>query len=149
MCESEAPLLAELEGNKQPLTESQFRQLRGKYFTIRHHRVKECNHLLDQINEPTFRNCEFCWFTFFSSHGELVQVTDEAFKTHGAPFVDRLRGVTYRKMFTRFMSTMARFKAEADALQEKTNEQSGEESMAGCEPRIDGDLPQKVESEQP
>lgn len=122
---SQDALLARLNDPTQKLTEAQFRILRGRYFTIRHYTVPECGHKLDMINEPTFRNCEYCWFCFFSSHGELVQVTDEAFQEHGAGFVDRLRGVTYRKNFTRFMATLAAFKKEADAMkaaQEKTNE---------------------------
>ena len=103
--------------NKQPqqqLTEAQFRKLRGKFFTVRHHRVKECNHLLDMINEPTFRNCEYCWWSFFSSHGELVQVTDKAMQEQGSGFIDKMRGREYRKRFCQYMSTLARFKKEVD-----------------------------------
>ena len=122
-------LLARLNDPTNKLSERQFRELRGKYFTIRHPRVKECGHALDQINEPTFRNCQTCWFSFFSTHAELVTVTDEAFREHGAAFVDKMRGRRYRTMFTRFMATMARFKQESDTLkleqesQEKLNEQ--------------------------
>ena len=126
-------LLAKLNDPGQKLTESQFRELRGKYFTVRHLRVRECWHLLDQINEPTFRNCEYCWFAFFSSHGELVNVTDEAFKEHGAAFVDRLRGRKYRKMFTSYMSTLAAFKVEADAMQAaKEAQPSAQSSPRTC-----------------
>ena len=109
------------------LTEAQFRQLRGRYFTVRHFTVPECGHKLDMINEPTFRNCEYCWWAFFSSHGELVQVTDKAFQEQGPAFLDKMRGVQYRKMFTRFMATMARFKAESDALK-GAQESNGEGS---------------------
>ena len=98
----------------QKIDESTMRVLRGKYFTVRHGRVKECNHLLDQINEPTFRNCQFCWFSFFSTHGELVQVTDKAVQEQGVAFLDKMRGRKYREMFFRFMSTMAKFKKEYD-----------------------------------
>ena len=122
MCDdnvSDDPRTEELESRlnaepQKPLTERQFRQLRGQYFTVRHHRVQPCGHLLDQINEPTFRNCEGCWFVFFNSHGPLVEVTDKALQEQGFRFLDKMRGRTYRKMFTRFMSTIARMKKESD-----------------------------------
>lgn len=119
MSEDSAENLGEYlnEQPRKPLTERQFRELRGKYFTIRHHRVRPCNHLLDQINEPTFRNCQSCWFCFFSSHGELVQVTDKAMQEQGAPFLDKMRGRTYRKMFCAYMSTLARLKREQEETQ--------------------------------
>jgi hypothetical protein len=99
---------------QKPMTEAQFRKLRGMYFTIRHHRVQPCGHLLDQINEPSFRNCEACWFCFFNSHGPLVEVTDKAFQEQGPAFLDKMRGSKYRKMFVRFMSTLAQMKREND-----------------------------------
>jgi hypothetical protein len=102
------------EPSQPQITEQQFRELRGKYFTVRHPRVKECNHALDQINEPTFRNCQFCWFSFFSSHGELVQVTDKAIQEQGPAFLDKMRGREYRKRFCQYMSTLAHFQKEAD-----------------------------------
>lgn len=114
-CDRTPELEARLNAEPQkPLTEAQFRKLRGQFFTIRHHRVQPCNHLLDQINEPTFRNCESCWFVFFNSHAELVEVTDKAFQEQGFRFLDKMRGVTYRKAFTSFMSTIARMKKESD-----------------------------------
>jgi hypothetical protein len=136
---SQDPLLARLNAGKQ-LTEAQFRLLRGRYFTVRHYTVPECGHKLDMINEPSFRNCEYCWWAFFSSHGELVQVTDEAFQTHGSAFVDRMRGVKYRKMFTRYMSTLAAFQkqaAELKAAQEK-NVESGNVQEGGSVGEVDG-----------
>ncbi len=111
------------------LTEQQFRKLRGLYFTVRHHRVQPCGHLLDQINEPTFRNCEACWFCFFNSHGQLVEVTDKAFQEQGRDFLVKMRGEKYAKMFTRFMSTVARMKKESDERAreaESSNDQAGE-----------------------
>lgn len=136
-------LLARLNDPGSKLSERQFRELRGKYFTVRHLRVRECWHLLDQIAEPTFRNCQYCWWAFFSSHGELVNVTDEAFKEHGAAFVDKMRGVTYRKMFTSYMSTLAAFKVEADAMaakaaEEKNGNESGEVQSGGAIGEGDG-----------
>jgi len=122
---SQDPLLQRLNTGKQ-LTESQFRELRGKYFSVRHYTVPECGHKLDMINEPTFRNCEYCWWAFFSSHGQLVQVTDEMFQTHGKAFLDKMRGVKYRKQFCRYMSTLARFKQEAATMQAEKEAQENE-----------------------
>jgi hypothetical protein len=120
-CTEHDPVLEKINAPaQQPLTEQQFRMLRGKFFTVRHNRVKECGHLLDQINEPTFRNCEYCWWAFFSSHGELVQVTDKAFQEQGVAFLDKMRGKKYRIQFCRYMSTLARFKKEADEQNNRT-----------------------------
>lgn len=119
---------------QKPLTEQQFRKLRGLYFTVRHHRVSPCGHLLDQINEPTFRNCEACWFCFFNSHGPLVEVTDKALQEQGFRFLDKMRGKKYRTMFLSFMSTIARMKRESDAKmaqEQRTGETA--ESPKECE----------------
>ncbi len=110
---------------KKQLSEAQLRQLRNLYFTVRHHRVQPCGHLLDQINEPTFRNCEACWFCFFNSHGQLVEVTDKAFQEQGRDFLVKMRGERYAKMFTRFMSTVARMKRESDEQQRSEIQSSG------------------------
>lgn len=136
MCDNEPvsvqddPRTEELESRlnvepQKPLTQEQFRKLRGLYFTIRHHRVQPCGHLLDQINEPTFRNCEACWFCFFNSHGPLVEVTDKAFQEQGPAFLDKMRGVKYRRAFTSFMSTIARMKKESDEQQSREIQGSG------------------------
>lgn len=111
-------------GQKQ-LTETQFRALRRAYFTVRHPQVRECGHKMDQINQPK-NNCEYCWFAFFSSHGELVQTADRAFQEQGSGFLDSMRGVKFRKYFLRYMSTMAKFQREADALKENDGNQGRE-----------------------
>jgi hypothetical protein len=144
--------------SQKPLTERQFRELRGKYFTIRHPRVKPCNHHLDQINEPTFRNCESCWFMFFNSHGPLVEVTDKAFQEQGPAFLDKMRGIKYRKAFTSFMSTVARMKRENDEQQSREIQSGGSlgESDGQSERRVDnlsttgeqGESTDPVDSEQ-
>ncbi len=102
----------------QQMTLREFKQLRAKYFTVRHKRMEPCGHRLDQINEPR-NNCEFCWFAFFQTHGELVQTVDRAIQEQGLDFVERLRGVKFRKMFLRFMSTMAMFQKEIEAAKAK------------------------------
>ncbi len=120
------------------ITELQLRQLRGKYFTVRHPRTIGCDHHQDQINEPTFRNCESCWYAFFSTHGELVNVTHEAFSEHGPEFVEKLRGRKYVRMFTRFMSTMNRLREDAEKLQKEKDEQAGEIQSSGSVGQGDG-----------
>jgi hypothetical protein len=117
----------------QPLTEDMMRKLRGQYFTVRHHRVQPCGHLLDQIMEPTFRNCQPCWFVFYNSHAQLVEVTDKALREQGKDFIIKMRGKQYFKMFTRFMSTIARLKKESDerARAEGTYNEEGEIQGSG------------------
>jgi hypothetical protein len=125
---------------QKPLTEAQFRKLRGLYFTVRHHRVQPCGHLLDQINEPTFRNCEACWFCFFNSHGQLVEVTDKALQEQGFRFLDKMRGKKYRRAFTSFMSTIARLKKESDE-----HEARNKAEVLSEEQGVSTSLEQKVE----
>lgn len=116
-------LLARLNDPTSKLTESQFRELRGRYFTVRHLRVKECGHKIDTMNEPSI-GCEWCWWTWLSGHAELVQTTDEAFREHGKDFVIRLRGRRYLKYFLRYMATVARFKKEQDEQNARQIEES-------------------------
>jgi hypothetical protein len=127
-----------------PLTELQFRQLRRAYFTVRHDTVATCGHKIDRLNEPK-NNCEYCWWAFFGSHGELVQTADKAFQEQGQNFLDKMRGQKFRKMFLRYMSTLARFqkeqelnnkRAESERLNERSDstpndDQSGEMEAAG------------------
>jgi len=100
-------------GPKQ-ITESQLRELRGKYFTVRHPRVPECNHKSDVINEPRHRNCQHCWFSWLESHQELVKVADEAYIEQGKEFLDKMRGKTFRIMFCRYMATKLKIKKETE-----------------------------------
>jgi hypothetical protein len=117
-------------GPKQ-ITESQLRELRGKYFTVRHDVVKECGHKIDRMNEPSI-GCEWCWWTWFSGHGELVKTTDEALQEHGKEFVIKLRGRRYLKYFLRFMSTLARFKKEQEELEAlKAQEKDAHDTQEG------------------
>jgi len=96
------------------ITEGQLRELRGKYFTIRHPRVPECNHKSDVINEPRHRNCQHCWFSWLESHPELVKVADEAYIEQGAAFLDKMRGRTFRVMFCRYMATKLKMQKEKE-----------------------------------
>jgi hypothetical protein len=123
-------------------TLSQFKALRAKYFTVRHKRMEPCGHRLDQINEPR-HNCEYCWFAFFQTHGELVQTTDRAYQEQGAAFVDKMRGIKYRKMFLRFMSTIQMFKSEIEAAKGQDG-QAGEDQGG---PRVGQDAGQEVRIE--
>jgi hypothetical protein len=106
------------------LTETEFRKLRGQYFTVRHQRVKPCGHKIDELNEPRHRNCEACWFCFFNSHAQLIEVTDKALQEQGPAFLDKMRGKKYREYFCKFMSTVARMKRESD-------ERAREEAASG------------------
>jgi hypothetical protein len=119
--EEGTPITPEIAGTLQSppklMTESEFRMMRRMHFTVRHGRVDVCGHRFDSITEPR-NNCEYCWWAFFKSHGELVQVTDRAYQEQGSDFVDKLRGVKYRKNFLKFMATLAKFQAEAAQTQD-------------------------------
>lgn len=114
------------DGNPPKITEELLRRLRGKYFTVRHPFLKDCEHKLDMINEPRHRHCENCWWTWFNSHGPLVETADQMYRTLGPQAVEALRGKTFVKMFRRFMATVYHFKQEL----EKNNESAVEETVA-------------------
>lgn len=145
-CTEKTPSVAETmaadvaaKGQKR-LTETQFRALRRAYFTVRHPHVRECGHKVDQINQPK-NNCEYCWFAFFSSHGELVQTADRAFQEQGSGFLDSMRGVKFRKYFLRYMSTMAKFQREADEIKRR------DEMLAALEQEQNGNKRREAGSE--
>lgn len=87
------------------LTPALIRQLRGKYFTVRHVPLP-CGHKLDLLNEPDHRNCEDCWYHWFNQHGELVKTLIKAHKEEGKELIIGMRGKKFFKMFTRFMATV-------------------------------------------
>jgi len=110
-----------------PLTTKQLKELRAKFFTVRHVLLKDCDHRLDMINEPRHKHCENCWFQWFNTHGKLIESVDAAYKEHGKDFIIKLRGVTFFKMFLRFMATVAHWQhqAQMEALQ-KAQVQNGQ-----------------------
>jgi hypothetical protein len=90
-------------------TLSEIKQARRVYWTVRNPIVQACGHKLKEMAEPK-NNCEYCWFTFFNTYGELTKSVDEAFREHGKDFVVNLRGTKFVKNFTRFMSTLSQLK---------------------------------------
>jgi hypothetical protein len=99
------------DGNPPQLTEGLLRKLRGRYFTVRHPFLVDCGHKLDMINQPK-NNCDNCWFQFFNTHGELVKVADQFYRTHGKGAMVSMRGEKFVKNFGRFMVTVLAMKQE-------------------------------------
>jgi hypothetical protein len=91
-------------GNPPALTPQLMKRLRGKYFTVKHPRLT-CGHKLDMINQPK-NNCGECWFAFFSTHPQLVEVAHQFYQTQGRGPMVGMRGSKFVKMFERFMATM-------------------------------------------
>jgi hypothetical protein len=118
-------IVNQLQPAPRQISEAELRVLRRLHFTVRHDRVDLCGHKLDRMNQPT-TNCEYCWFVWFNSHGQLVQAVDRAFQEQGKDFVIKLRGVKFLKMFLRFMSTVAKLKAEEEQKNEEKNESNRE-----------------------
>ena len=115
--ENVAPELWPDEDGKPPkLTEPLMRQLRGKYFTVKHPRLETCGHKYDPINEPRHRNCENCWFQFLNTHPQLVETADQFFRTQGKKAMIGMRGEHFVKMFVRYMATVIHMMNEEKAL---------------------------------
>ena len=77
-------------------------------------RIKECNHRFDPEREPR-TGCEFCWFSFFNNHADLIKQADECFNEMGKDVLERIRGKRFVKMFCRFMSTVSKFMEQQKA----------------------------------
>lgn len=121
------------DGNPPAITERLLRFLRGKYFTVRHIPLNECGHMLDMINEPRHRNCENCWFQFFNTHPQLVEVADQFFRTHGRKPMEGMRGKKWVVMFLRYMATVIHLMKQEGRIPSESDSQQG--SNAGS---IDG-----------
>ena len=100
------------DGNPPNITPELIRQLRGKYFTVKHVRLTDCGHLLDMVNFPK-RNCHTCLFNWFNSHAQLVELAHEFYQKHGKKALAAMRGDKFVKAFLMFMSTIAQFQKEA------------------------------------
>jgi hypothetical protein len=126
-------LQPDADGNPPEITEKLLRKLRSRYFTVRHPLLTECGHSLDMINFPK-RNCENCFFQFFNTHPQLVEVTDQFFRTHGKGPLVGMRGIKYFKAFTRYMATVIHFMKEEGRLDEQGNVQ---QAVVSGEPGAD------------
>jgi hypothetical protein len=118
------------DGKQPEITPRLIRKLRARYFTVRHPLLTNCGHKLDMINQPG-NNCENCWYSFFNTHPQLVEVADQFYRTQGKGPMIGMRGVKFVKNFCRFMATVAHFKEEEKNVTE--NQQPG--SNDGVETR--------------
>ena len=112
---------------------SDYKNYMRQFFTVRRQRVVECGHKYNEMVQPR-TNCEHCWFAFLNTHGDMVKIADEIFvKENGRELLTRLQGAKFVKMFTRFMSTIARWKAENDAkgLNDGTESAAGKSGQQG------------------
>lgn len=118
------------DGKPPKITPKLLKQMRGHYFTVKHPLLENCGHKLDMINFPK-RNCENCFYQFFNTHPQLVEVTDQFFRTHGKGPLIGMRGVKYFKAFVRYMATVIHFMKEEEErkAQEQANVPSGESNI--------------------
>jgi hypothetical protein len=100
-------------GNPPVITEKLLRQLRNRYFTVKHVVLTNCGHKLDMINFPK-RNCENCYFQWFNTHPQLVEVADQFYRTHGKGPLIGMRGKKFFVAFTRYMATIIHFMKEEE-----------------------------------
>lgn len=105
------------------LTPRLLKQLRAKYYTVRHPYLAECGHKLDMINQPK-NNCENCWFQFFNTHPQLVETADQFFRTLGKNAMEGMRGRKFVTNFLRYMATVIHLMKQEGRLPNGSN-QSG------------------------
>lgn len=118
-------------GEKIAITRGEYKDAMRKQFTVRRPSVPACGHRFAHSSEPRHSNCESCWFAFFQVHGELTQACDEVFKKFGEAGLRQLRGPKFTKNYLRFMSTLAQWKAAADAAEAASKEANGTERTGG------------------
>jgi hypothetical protein len=89
--------------------------------------VLACGHKFRGQFEPSHRNCERCWFTYFQVNGELTQSVEEAFAVGGPKLIDQLKTKTFTHNFRKFMSTVAFLKQQQElaAAKEKNESTTG------------------------
>ncbi len=117
------PAPIEFDAPKPEPTIGEIKKARKLYWTVSHPKVVACEHRLDLTRQPAHRNCQHCWFAWFNEHGEIVQQLDEMFVTgpSGVDMIIQLQGIKFYKMWRKFMSTIAKWKEEADANSEREN----------------------------
>src|SRR5208282_4826812 len=115
-------------GNPPEVTPALLSKLRGKYFTVRHVRLGACGHKLDMVNEPRHRNCENCWWNFFNTHPQLVEVADQFFRTHGKKPMVGMRGEKFVKMFLRYMATIIHLMKQEGRIPSESGNQQGNDA---------------------
>src|SRR5271157_2156302 len=111
-------------GNPPEITPAVLSKLRGKYFTVRHVRLGVCDHLLDMINQPR-NNCENCWFQWFNTHPQLVEIADQFFRTQGKKPMIGMRGEKFVKNFLRYMATIIHMMRQEGRIPSDTDNQQG------------------------
>jgi hypothetical protein len=104
------------------ITRSEFKEDRRLHFTVRHGSISRCGHRFNSSTEPRHRNCEMCWFAFFSVHKAAVETCDEVYKKFGLKGLVQVYGKEFSKNYTKFMATLAQWKDVTE--KQKTNEQS-------------------------
>jgi hypothetical protein len=103
------------DGTYPAITPKLLKQLRGRYFTVKHVLLTNCWHKLDMINFPK-RNCENCYFTWFNTHPQLVETADQFFRIHGKGPLIGMRGRKFFIAFVRYMATIIHFQKEEQDL---------------------------------
>ena len=88
--------------------EVDWHKLNRLYVTRQLKRVQECGHRFDESQEPK-NNCEFCFFAWFTSHGELVQNMEQCYQEAGRDVLERIKGKKITKFFLRYLATVAKF----------------------------------------
>lgn len=123
------------------LTKKEIKALFRAYFTVRRDRVKSCGHKFDMARDPR-TGCEDCWFAYFGNNGPMTQTADECFQKEGRQTLERIRGKRFVKKFLKFMSTLARFQAEAKAAAALAAEKENNEQANGGTDRSIGGVPE-------
>lgn len=112
-------------GSTKAPTRAEIGRHRRQHFTVQHQKVQPCGHKFVPGSEPRHRNCEPCWFTFFTVYGELTKQADELFRSAGEGALVQVRGRNFTSNFKKYMATIAQWKATSEAAQAQEASQDG------------------------
>lgn len=115
----------------------EYKKMMRQFFTVQHKRVAACGHKFTGQEPRT--NCQFCWFAYFNENGEFTKSLDELWRSpNGKNMLPALRGAKFTKMFLRFMSTVASWKAA-----DEKGSNGGNQGKPVQEPTRIGEDPQR------
>lgn len=98
--------------------------------TLKLQSIPMCGHRFRPGSEPKQRNCQPCWFTFFSAHKELVEACHEVFKQFGQEGLAQIRGPKFASNYVKFMGTLANWQQAYEAAQTESQVEAGEPKPA-------------------
>lgn len=130
------------DGKRVEITRAEYKAAMRTEFTVKNNVNPMCGHRVTVGSVPSHHNCEACWFAYFQVHGEVTKLADEIFQQHGKKeaeaIITQIKGRKFFRNFLKFMSTVAKLKADIESAKEQ-DEQRSTSSSEGVDSEAGGD----------